>query len=83
MVGYLAEGEKKNVMLGGTDAKQMLESLEAESLVFLQRPTPFPNLVALELVPGVHSSSRPQGLKSSTNAVNACSLETCQRSFAI
>ena len=27
VVGYLAEGAEKNVMLGGTDAKHMLESV--------------------------------------------------------
>lgn len=72
VVGYLAEGEKKNVMLGGTDAKQMLESLEAEKKPrLLATAYTISELGGLaELVPEafIHQADR-QGLKSSTNAV--------------
>ncbi len=72
VVGYLAEGEKKNVMHGGTDAKQMLESLEAEKKPrLLATAYTISELGGLaELVPEafIHQADR-QGLKSSTNAV--------------
>ena len=72
VVGYLAEGAEKNVMLGGTDAKHMLESLEAEKKPrLLATAYTISELGGLaELVPEafIHQADR-QGLKSSTNAV--------------
>ena len=72
VVGYLAEGTEKNVMLGGTDAKHMLESLEAEKKPrLLATAYTISELGGLaELVPEafIHQADR-QGLKSSTNAV--------------
>lgn len=72
IVGYLAESDKKNVLLGGIEAKTALEGFEAEQKVrHLAWSYTIGGLGALaELVPEafVHQADR-QGLKSSTNAV--------------
>ena len=88
IVGYLAESDKKNVLLGGIEAKTALESFEAEQKVrHLAWSYTIGGLGALaELVPEafVHQADR-QGLKSSTNAVErllARDLSTVIRTLA-
>ena len=72
IVGYLAESEQKNVLLGGTDAKTVLEELEAEQKVrHMATAYTLAGLGGLaELIPEafVHQADR-QGLKSRNNAV--------------
>ena len=72
VVGYLADAEEKNTLLGGVEAKQRLEQLEAEQKSrLLGSSYTIAELGSLaELVPEafVHQADR-QGLKSSSNAV--------------
>ena len=72
VVGYLADAEEKNTLLGGVEAKQRLEQLEAEQKArLLGSSYTIAELGSLaELVPEafVHQADR-QGLKSSSNAV--------------
>lgn len=72
VVGYLCDGDKKGVMLGGAEAKSALEALEAQQKVrHVASSYTIARLGALaELVPEafVHQADR-QGLKSSSNAV--------------
>ena len=72
VVGYLADAEEKNTLLGGEEAKQRLEQLEAEQKArLLGSSYTIAELGSLaELVPEafVHQADR-QGLKSSSNAV--------------
>ena len=72
VVGYLCDGDKKGVMLGGGEAKLALEAFEAEQKVrHVASSYTISRLGALaEVVPEafVHQADR-QGLKSSTNAV--------------
>ena len=88
VVGYLAESDKKNVLLGGIEAKAALEGFEAEQKVrHLAWSYTIAGLGALaELVPEafVHQADR-QGLKSSTNSVErllARDLSTVIRTLA-
>ena len=88
IVGYLAESDKKNVLLGGIEGKTALEGFEAEQKVrHLAWSYTIGGLGALaELVPEafVHQADR-QGLKSSTNAVErllARDLSTVIRTLA-
>ncbi len=72
IVGYLAESDQKNVLLGGADAKTVLEELEAEQKVrHMATAYTLADLGGLaELIPEafVHQADR-QGLKSRNNAV--------------
>lgn len=72
VVGYLADAEEKNTLLGGVEAKVRLEQLEAEQKSrLLASSYTIAELGSLaELVPEafVHQADR-QGLKSSSNAV--------------
>ena len=72
VVGYLADAEEKNTLLGGVEAKQRLEQLETEQKSrLLGSSYTIAELGSLaELVPEafVHQADR-QGLKSSSNAV--------------
>jgi len=72
VVGYLADAEEKNTLLGGVEAKQRLEQLESEQKArLLGSSYTIAELGSLaELVPEafVHQADR-QGLKSSSNAV--------------
>ena len=72
IVGYLAESDEKNVILGGADAKHTLEALESEQKVrHMATAYTLAGLGGLaELIPEafVHQADR-QGLKSRTNAV--------------
>ena len=72
VVGYLADAEEKNTLLGGVEAKVRLEQLEAEQKSrLLGSSYTIAELGSLaELVPEafVHQADR-QGLKSSSNAV--------------
>lgn len=72
VVGYLADADEKNTLLGGIEAKHQLEHLEAEQKFrHLATSYSIAELGSLaELVPEafVHQADR-QGLKSSTNAV--------------
>ena len=72
IVGYLVESDQKNVLLGGTEAKNALEALEAEQKVrYMATAYTISELGGLaELIPEafVHQADR-QGLKSRNNAV--------------
>ena len=72
IVGYLAESDQKNVLLGGADAKTVLQELEAEQKVrHMATAYTLADLGGLaELIPEafVHQADR-QGLKSRNNAV--------------
>ena len=88
VVGYLCDGDKKGVMLGGGEAKLALEAFEAEQKVrHVASSYTISRLGALaEVVPEafVHQADR-QGLKSSTNAVErllARDLSTVVRTLA-
>ena len=72
VVGYLADAEEKNTLMGGMEAKHRLEQLEStQKFRHLASSYTIAELGSLaELVPEafVHQADR-QGLKSSTNAV--------------